>query len=161
MTHFRGFWLFLGSSMVWEQFWAILGRLGLLLPACLLAVGARYCLLLLAFACFCLLLLLWLALACFGCFGCLCCRAAASCCLLCCSSAGVEVQNQFLLLLVLSCFGLLGLLWLLVLSCCCFMLLAAPLLELKFKFSPCFCLLFFAWPCVGTMKYGTHLELRL
>ena len=63
MTHFRGFWLFLGSSMVLGHFWAILGRFGLLLPACLLAVGARYCLLLLAFACFCLLLL---ALACFG-----------------------------------------------------------------------------------------------
>ena len=45
MTHFREFWLFLGSSMVWGHFWAIL-------------------------ACFGLLWLLWLALACFGCFGC-------------------------------------------------------------------------------------------
>ena len=31
LTHFREFWLFLGSSMVWGHFWAILGRFGLLL----------------------------------------------------------------------------------------------------------------------------------
>ena len=80
MTHSRGFWLLLGSSMVLGHFWAILGGFGLLLPACLLAVAyfgllllallasARYCLLLLAFACFCLLLL---ASSCFGCLGCL------------------------------------------------------------------------------------------
>ena len=66
MTHFRGFWLFLGSSMVLGHFWAILGRFGLLLPACLLAVGVFFSLLCLALAalaalaCFGLLGLLWL-----------------------------------------------------------------------------------------------------
>ena len=57
MTHFRGFWLFLGSSLVLGHFEAILGRFGLLLPACLLAVGVFFG-------------LLCLALPCIGCFGC-------------------------------------------------------------------------------------------
>ena len=57
--------------------------------------------------------------------------------------------------------GLFGLLRLLALLCWCSLLLAAPLLELKFKISSCFCLLLFAWPCVCITKYGTHFELKL
>ena len=71
LTHFRGFWLFLGSSLVLGHFDAILGRFGLLLPACLLAVGVFF-------------ELLCLALPCIGCFGCsgllwLACAALAAC----------------------------------------------------------------------------------
>ena len=59
LTHFRGFWLFLASSMVlgiFEQFWEDLG-------CCCLLVGLLLCLALAALAalaCFGLLGLLWL-----------------------------------------------------------------------------------------------------